>query len=141
MASRPPQPTDADRAMTYVKKSRPRHVTHHEMLDMILVNAMLRQNDTPKASRTAARLLRCKPQLVQEVWKIFLETGGTVTKPDPRCSQHQGCINKADRQLYKLAEYIKEQQEDDAVKAKVTGPVTATATATKVDVYCCIHPV
>ncbi|ETV66070.1 hypothetical protein H257_17341 [Aphanomyces astaci] len=44
---------------------------------------MLRQDDTPKASRTATRLLRRKPQLVQEVWKIFLETGGTVTKHDP----------------------------------------------------------
>ncbi|ETV84992.1 hypothetical protein H257_02885 [Aphanomyces astaci] len=83
MTSRPPQPTDTDRAIAYVKKSRPRQITHHDMLDMILVNAMLRQDDTPKASRTAACLLRRKPQLVQEVWKIFLETGGTVTKPDP----------------------------------------------------------
>ncbi|ETV82023.1 hypothetical protein H257_05548 [Aphanomyces astaci] len=91
MASRPPQPTDADCAIAYAKKSRPRHVTHHEMLDIILVNAMLRQDDTPRASRTAARLLRRKPQLVQEVWKAFLvETGGTVTKADPTMEMSTG---------------------------------------------------
>ncbi|RHZ17320.1 hypothetical protein DYB31_011405 [Aphanomyces astaci] len=37
---------------------------------------------------------------------------------DLQAASIKGCINKADRQLYKLAEYIKEQEEDDASESE-----------------------
>ncbi|ETV84993.1 hypothetical protein H257_02886 [Aphanomyces astaci] len=37
---------------------------------------------------------------------------------DLQAASIKGCINKADRQLYKRAEYIKEQQEDDASESE-----------------------
>ncbi|ETV66761.1 hypothetical protein H257_16851 [Aphanomyces astaci] len=46
-----------------------------------MANAVLRQDGTPAASRTAARLLRRKEQPVQQVWKEFIQRGTTTTKP------------------------------------------------------------
>ncbi|RHY00970.1 hypothetical protein DYB26_006246 [Aphanomyces astaci] len=46
-----------------------------------MVNAQLRKEGTAAASRTAARYLRHKEQLVQQVWKEFVDKGTTTTKP------------------------------------------------------------
>ncbi|KAF0751590.1 hypothetical protein AaE_006318 [Aphanomyces astaci] len=48
---------------------------------MLMVNAQLRKEGTAAASRTAARYLRRKEQLVQQVWKEFVDKGTTTTKP------------------------------------------------------------
>ncbi|ETV89272.1 hypothetical protein H257_00613 [Aphanomyces astaci] len=81
MPSEPTQPSDVDRAIAFVKRSRSRYVTQNEILDMIIVNVTLRQDNATASTRTTARLLRRNPQLVQQVWKEFVEKGSTTTKP------------------------------------------------------------
>ncbi|RHZ31107.1 hypothetical protein DYB31_014395, partial [Aphanomyces astaci] len=83
MPSEPTQPSDVDRAIAFVKRSRSRYVTRNEILDMIIVNATLHQDDATASTRTATLLSRRKPQLVQQVWKEFVEKGSTMTKPQP----------------------------------------------------------
>ncbi|ETV89830.1 hypothetical protein H310_15331, partial [Aphanomyces invadans] len=63
MPTKPTPSTDLDRAIAYVKRQRSRFVTTPEILDMIVLNATLRQDGTPAASRTAAHLLHRKTQL------------------------------------------------------------------------------
>ncbi|ETV67594.1 hypothetical protein H257_16193 [Aphanomyces astaci] len=65
MPTEPNQPSDIDRAISFVKRPCSRYVSENEILDMIMVNAMLRHEGTAAASRKAARLLRRKEQLVQ----------------------------------------------------------------------------
>ncbi|RHY19757.1 hypothetical protein DYB38_011239 [Aphanomyces astaci] len=48
---------------------------------MLMVNAQLRKEGTGAASRIAARYLRHKEQLVQQVWKEFVDKDTTTTKP------------------------------------------------------------
>ncbi|ETV64395.1 hypothetical protein H257_18701 [Aphanomyces astaci] len=72
--------SDIHRAIAYVKRSRGSIVSKPEILDMIMLNAMLRQEGAPAASRRVARLLRRKHELVQAVWKECISTGDTTIK-------------------------------------------------------------
>ncbi|ETV76109.1 hypothetical protein H257_09643 [Aphanomyces astaci] len=56
--SQPNQVTDVDRAIAYVKCARTRYVTKIEILDMIMVNAALRQDDRIAEYRFESRISR-----------------------------------------------------------------------------------
>ncbi|RHY50895.1 hypothetical protein DYB34_009582, partial [Aphanomyces astaci] len=93
--------SDIHRAIAYVKRSRGSIVSKPEILDMIMLNAMLRQEGIPAASR--------RP--IEIVWAIVK---CQEDFKDLKASSIEGCIHKADRQLYKLEEYIKQKQDEDA---------------------------
>ncbi|ETV64682.1 hypothetical protein H257_18460 [Aphanomyces astaci] len=105
--------SDIDRAIAYVKKARSRYVSKNEILDIIMANAVLRQDGTPAASRTAARLRRRKEQLVQQVWKEFIQRGTTTTKPQAsRDMSHRTRLPVTSDLAKIIQEFVRHRRQD-----------------------------
>ncbi|RHZ15828.1 hypothetical protein DYB26_011469 [Aphanomyces astaci] len=112
--------SDIHRAIAYVKRSRGSIVSKPEILDMIMLNAMLRQEGIPAASRRPIEIVwaivKCQVgrQYTQDTTFRQVLVRLKEAFKDLKASSIKGCIHKADQQLYKLEEYIKQKQDEDA---------------------------
>jgi len=100
-----------DAAILYAKAHRPRALTTVEKIDILVMQATLRQQGDADVSTTVAKLLRRKKALVQDVWRQFKSTGSVAgALSTGNTATHSGAIPDTPSIATLVQRYVRERR-------------------------------